>query len=95
MEYETTPEFEAWVTALENTEVITEIVTRLSRVERGLLGDTKGVGEGVNELRLKYTNHRLYYGYKNNKLILFLCGGPKSSQKKDIPKAKKLAKRYL
>lgn len=77
MEYETTPEFEAWVTALDNTEVITEIVTRLSRVEQGLLGDTKGVGEGVNELRLKYTNHRLYYGYKKQQAYFVSMWWPK------------------
>jgi putative addiction module killer protein len=95
MEYETTGEFDAWLEELTDEDVLSEILSRLNRIERGLLGDSKSVGFGVNELRLMYTNHRLYYGYKKGKIILFLCGGPKSSQKKDIPKAKKLAKRYL
>jgi putative addiction module killer protein len=36
--------------------------------------------------------YRLYYTIRHNRIILMLCGGDKSTQEKDIKKAKNLAK---
>ncbi len=36
--------------------------------------------------------YRLYFTSRKEQLIILLCGGDKSSQAKDIKKAKKLAK---
>lgn len=42
-------------------------------------------------LRLHFgSGYRIYYGEQGRKIILLLCAGDKSSQKKDI----KLAKQY-
>ncbi len=47
------------------------------------------VGEGIFELRIDYgANYRNYFGQEGNQIILLLCDGDKSTQKKDILKAK-------
>ena len=61
---------------------------RLDRVALGNLGDHKVVGDGVSELRLQFgAGYRIYYGEDGDKVIFLLCGGDKSSQKKDIKQA--------
>ena len=62
---------------------------RLTRLELGNLGDFRSVGEGVNELRIHFgPGYRIYYGEAANTIILLLCGGDKSSQQRDIERAK-------
>lgn len=63
--------------------------TRLARIRGGNFGDSKAIGDGVFELRIHYgPGYRIYYGKKGQKIIILLCGGDKSTQKKDIKKAK-------
>lgn len=51
------------------------------------------VGDGISELRIDYgPGYRVYYLQRVNEYILLLVGGDKSTQSKDIVKAKKLAK---
>jgi putative addiction module killer protein len=66
---------------------------RIRRLSLGNPGDVKPVGEGISELRIDYgPGYRVYFLIKSNQLILLLTGGNKSSQVKDIAKAKSLAK---
>jgi putative addiction module killer protein len=66
---------------------------RIRRLSLGNPGDVKPVGEGISELRIDYgPGYRVYFLIKSNELILLLTGGNKSSQVKDIAKAKSLAK---
>jgi putative addiction module killer protein len=65
------------------------VFARLDRVETGNLGDYKSVGDGVFELRLPFgPGYRIYFGEVGATIVLLLCGGDKSSQKKDVVKAK-------
>lgn len=57
----------------------------------GNLGDVKPVGEGVSEARIHYgPGYRLYFCQQGDVVIVLLCGGDKSTQNKDIEKAKEL-----
>ena len=55
------------------------------------MGDVKAMGEEVSEMRLFVgKGYRLYYTLRNQQLVILLCGGDKSSQSRDIKKAKEL-----
>ena len=82
--------FVDWLESLKDKKVKHRVQERLDRVALGNLGDFKPItnGHGVSELRLSFgAGYRVYYGEKGSKLIILLCGGSKSTQKKDIKKA--------
>ena len=59
------------------------------RLEEGNFGDYRSVGESVFELRLHLgSGYRIYFGEVDNKVVLVLCGGDKSTQQRDIDNAK-------
>ncbi|AMS05840.1 hypothetical protein AXH35_10700 [Acidipropionibacterium acidipropionici] len=71
------------------------ILMRLERLAQGYPGDTKPVGAGLFELRIHTgPGYRIYYLREANTLILLLCGGDKSTQNKDIARARTLATRW-
>ena len=46
------------------------------------------MGKGVYELKIQFgPGYRVYYGLEGSKIVVLLCAGDKSSQKKDIKKA--------
>ena len=58
------------------------------RMEQGNMGDSKGVGEGVLELRIDCgPGYRVYYGTDQNRIVVLLGGGSKRSQSRDITNA--------
>ena len=87
--------FTRWRKGLDKpTEV--RVAIRLQRVELGNLGDHKPVGDSVIELRLDFgPGYRLYCIQHGPVVIVMLAGGDKSSQARDIRRAKALAKEYL
>ncbi len=80
-----------WLESLRDAKARARIIIRVDRMELGLFGDVKPIGEGLSELRIDYgSGYRVYFGKDGNKIYLLLCGGDKSTQQKDI----KLAKKY-
>ena len=85
--------FRKWLRKLKDTRSRTIIVQRLVRLEDGLFGDSRSVGDGVGELRFHLgPGYRIYYTIRESVVILLLCGGDKSTQPEDIALAKRLAK---
>ena len=77
--------FNIWLTKLRDRKGRAVIRTRITRLQLGLFGDTKPVGNGVYELRVNFgPGYRVYYGLDGNNIVLLLCGGDKSTQTKDI-----------
>ena len=87
-----TREYAAWFRNIREKVVQSRIVARIERVQLGNLGDVKSVGDGVHELRLDFgPGYRVYFARAGETIILLLCGGDKSSQARDIVRAKSLA----
>ena len=62
---------------------------RLDWIVLGNFGDYRTVGGGVFELRIHFgAGYRVYFGEIDNTIVLLLCGGDKSSQTRDIERAK-------
>jgi putative addiction module killer protein len=88
-----TEQFRDWLDGLRDGKARLRIDDRLRRLANGNAGDTKSVGNGVQELRLHFgPGYRVYYIWRDGVLIILLCGGDKGSQARDILKAKELAK---
>jgi putative addiction module killer protein len=88
-----TADFRDWLDGLRDRKARLRIDDRLKRLASGNAGDSKSVGDGVQELRLHFgPGYRVYYFWQDGVLIILLNGGDKSSQARDIAKAKLLAK---
>jgi putative addiction module killer protein len=87
--------FQEWRKSLRDKVTLTRIDRRLEYVARGNYGDYKNVGEGVYELRFFFgSGYRVYFAEDGDTVVLLLCGGDKSTQSKDIVKAKSYWKDY-
>lgn len=91
-----TEEFAKWLSRLKDVNARARINVRLKRILlTGSMGDTKPVGESVYELRVNYgPGYRIYYARRGERILLLLIGGDKSSQERDIKKAKKINVEY-
>lgn len=91
-EIRATDEFRNWLDTLRDRQVRARIAERVRRLALGNAGDVRSVGDGISELRVHAgPGYRVYLTRRGNALILLLCGGDKSSQSRDIAKAKALA----
>ena len=85
-----------WLKSIKDTKTKSIIMKSLTKLQTGLIGNTAPVGEGVMEIKIHYSEgYRIYYAYHNNELIILLCGGSKSSQKRDIARAKEYWKEHM
>ena len=86
-----TETFDRWFIGLRDRQASKRILDRLLRVQVGLLGDVKYF-DGVAELRIDYgPGYRVYFVQRGQTIIVLLCGGDKSSQSRDIIRAKNMA----
>ncbi len=93
IEIRQTAEYESWFEKLRDLQAKARILARIRRLSLGNLGDIKPVGEGVSELRITYgPGYRVYVKQQGDVLVILLVGGDKSSQKRDIERAKELAR---
>jgi len=91
-----TDEFNRWFASLKDSTTRARLLKRLRKVAGGSLGDHASVGNNVWELREFFgPGWRMYYTHDGNTLILMLGGGDKSSQRRDIERARRLAKEML
>ena len=75
--------FRRWLKKLPKTNLV-KIEERLRNVEEGNFGDCKYIQKGVYELRFYFgQGYRIYYKIEKATVRL-LCGGNKTTQKRDI-----------
>ena len=87
-----TDTYARWLDSLRDIHARARVLARVERLAAGNPGDVKPVGEGVSELRIDYgPGYRVYFTRRGQTVYLLLCGGDKSSQQRDIRRAKELA----
>ena len=87
--------FDEWLDGLSDQRAHAAIMSRLDRMEFGAFGDVKSIGNGVRELRIDVgAGYRIYFAQRGKTILLLLCGGDKSSQRRDINRALKYLKEF-
>lgn len=92
---EKTVEFDNWLKKLKDLRAKAKILFRIQKIETNEhFGDCESVGNGIRELKINYAKgYRVYFNESGGKIIILLIGGDKSTQQKDIEKAKEVLKR--
>jgi putative addiction module killer protein len=92
---EKTVEFDKWLRKLKDLRAKAKILFRIQKIEKeDHFGDCEPVGDGIRELKVNYAKgYRIYFKETQGKIIILLIGGDKSTQQKDIEKAKLILKK--
>jgi len=87
--------FTAWVQSLPDARTRARVAARINRLRLGNFGDAKPVGGGVMELRIHAGKGvRVYFARIGERVVLLLAGGDKSTQRRDIERAKEYWQDY-
>lgn len=87
-----TDEFRRWLSRLKDVRGKAIIAVRIDRLAHGYKGDVRPVGNGISEIRIDHgPGYRIYFVRRGKLLIVLLCAGDKSSQAKDIRRARRIA----
>jgi len=85
--------FSDWLNSLKDQKAKARILHRLSQASLGNFGDCEPVGERVSEMRIHHgPGFRVYFVRHGAVVYVLLCGGDKSSQRRDIARAKRMAR---
>jgi putative addiction module killer protein len=88
-----TCKYSEWFTRLRDIRGRARIAARVDSAKAGNFGDYKVLDEGICEMRIDFgPGYRVYYAREGLNVYLLIIGGDKSSQTKDIAKAKALWK---
>ncbi len=91
-----TEEFSQWLQSIKDARTKTRLIKRLRKASLGNLDDVRSLGDGVYEMREFFgPGWRMYYLHKDRLLVTMLGGGDKSTQARDIQRAKVLAQEIL
>ena len=78
-----------WLAGLRDRRAKFRVLIRLDRLQLGLEGHWRSVGEGIRELKItEGKGYRVYYAWDGPKVIFLLCDGNKSTQNADIENAR-------
>ena len=78
-----------WLASLRDARARARVIMQVDRMELSLFGDSEPVGDGLSEVKIHYgPGYRVYYGKEGPDAYVLLCGGDKSTQSKDIKRAK-------
>lgn len=88
-----TAEFDKWLKGVRDRVAQARIAQRLDAAVIGHFGDCEPVGAGISEMRIHVgVGYRVYFTRRAKVVYVLICGGDKSSQPRDIKRAKQLLK---
>ena len=92
---EKTDDFDKWLRKLKDFGAKARILFRIQKIENDEhFDDCESVGNEIRELKIDYAKgYRVYFKESDGKIIILLIGGDKSTQQRDIEKAKEILKR--
>ena len=93
MNYEITSTsfFDKWLKGLKDRTTRNKVLARIDRVQNGNFGDFKSLDDNLFELRFFFGGGlRIYYTIRHHQVVLLLNGGSKSSQIRDIERARQM-----
>ena len=87
--------FKRWVRRLRDRAAVARINARLRNITNGHFGNVRTVGNGITEMRIHSgPGYRVYFIREGAEVVVLLCGGDKSSQLRDIERAKRIAREW-
>ena len=87
--------FDTWLRGLRDRQARARIEVRIRRLSLENPGQHRALKGGICELKVDYgPGYRVYYTYRNQTLVLLLCGGNKSTQDQDIKLAQNIARQW-
>jgi putative addiction module killer protein len=93
IEVRQTPAFAEWLAGLRDRAAVARINVRIPHLSLANLVDVRPVGAVVSELRIDHgPGYRAYLIHRGPQTVVLLCVGDKSTQDRDIERAKVLAK---
>jgi putative addiction module killer protein len=96
IEIRETAAFSGWLARLRDATARAIIAARVQRLTRNLQGDVRPVGRGISEMRIHYgPGYRVYFVQRGERLIVLLCAGGKSTQRRDIAHAQSLLQQLV
>ena len=95
MHVEETEVYRDWINGLKDLAARARIQVRVDRLVHGNPGTHRHLTDGVSELKIDVgPGCRVYYTKRGTRLLLLLAGGNKSTQRRDIASAIRLAENY-
>ena len=86
-----TEAFAEWLAGLKDATARAIVAACVQRLTRNLQGDVRPVGQGISEMRIHHgPGYRVYFVQRNEAPIVLLCAGSKSTQRRDIARARSL-----
>ena len=90
-----TDEYKRWFSKLKDRVARAHIDVRLRRISLGNTGDMKRLGDRLFEIRIHIgPGYRVYGEERDATTAILLCGGDKSTQARDVARARRIAKKY-
>ena len=87
--------FAEWLYSLSDRNVAARVQIRLERLRLGNFGDARSLGKGLSELRIDIgPGYRVYFMVEGKSVVLLFCGGDKTTQQKDIRRAREYLTDY-
>jgi putative addiction module killer protein len=84
--------FSDWLNSLKDQKAKARILHLISQASLDKSGDCEPVGDGVSEMRIHHgPGFRVYFVRHGAAVYVLLCGGDKSSQRRNIARAKRMA----